>query len=206
MSYYLLAAQSLYINIYKCIREEVSEMSRIVLISGSPSEDSRSAKVLDFIGTTLQHEGYDIEKIAVTDIPAEDLMYGRYDSDSIKRATETIQKASGIVIASPVYKAAYTGVLKSFLDILPQDILQHKVVLPIMTGGSPNHLLALTYALKPVISVLKGHSLNGVYIVDDKIDKESQTPIIDNAISERIDKQLNYFYEALQQKGISVYQ
>lgn len=41
--------------------------------------------------------------------------------------------------------------LKVFLDLLPQFALQGKLVLPMATGGSPNHMLALDYALRPVL-------------------------------------------------------
>lgn len=109
-------------------------MSDIVLISGSPAPHSRSDKVLDFIGSTLQHSGYTVTKISVTEIPAEALMYGHYNHGKIKNAADKIANAKSIVIASPVYKAAYTGALKAFIDLLPQDAFKHKTVLPIMTG------------------------------------------------------------------------
>lgn len=181
-------------------------MSSIILISGSPSEYSRTNIVLDFIESSLRHHGYAVDRIAVTDIPAEDLLYGQYESEKMRQATKRIEKAEGVVIASPVYKAGYTGVLKAFLDLLPQDILKHKVALPIMTGGSPNHLLALEYTLKPIISILKGHSLDGVYIIDHQIDKASPYPINDIEISKRMDQQLGFFIEALQEKSITVLQ
>lgn len=181
-------------------------MSQIILISGSPSENSSSDKVLDYIGSLLTEEGHLVEKINVTDIPAEDLMYGRFDSDSIKKVIKKIEQAQGIVVSAPVYKASYPGVLKALLDILPQDAFQHKTVFPIMLGGSPNHLLAIEYALKPVISILKGNSLNGVYILNDQVNKELDFPIIDEKISGRVSTQLLYFKEALNEKSISIYQ
>src|SRR5699024_11441012 len=78
--------------------------------------------------------------------------------------------------------SAYTGILKALLDLLPQDVFKSKVVLPIMLGGSYKHLLAIEYTLKPVISILKGNSLNGVYIVDNKVDKKLENPILDEQI------------------------
>lgn len=44
-----------------------------------------------------------------------------------------MQHARGVILATPVYKAAYTGLLKAFLDLLPQDGLAGKIVLPIAT-------------------------------------------------------------------------
>lgn len=50
-----------------------------------------------------------------------------------------------MIIATPIYKAAYTGVLKVFLDLLPTNALAGKIILPIGTGATPAHLLALDY-------------------------------------------------------------
>ena len=55
------------------------------------------------------------------------------------------------MVATPVYKAAYSGLLKVLLDLLPQTALKEKTVLPLATGGSPHHMLALDYALRPVL-------------------------------------------------------
>lgn len=181
-------------------------MSDVVLISGSPSVSSRSEKVLDFIGSVLQHNGYSIKKISITDIPAEQLLYGHYNSQEIKKVIQQIGDAKAIVIASPVYKAAYTGALKALIDLLPQDAFKHKAVLPIMTGGSPAHLLALEYTLKPLITMLKGQTLQGVYIVDEQIDKTATNPIVDSAIYDRLDKQINHLVAAIEKRSISILQ
>ncbi len=66
---------------------------------------------------------------------------------------------SAVVVATPIYKAAYTGGLKALFDILPQSALRGKTVLPLATGGSPAHLLAIDYALKPVLSALGASDL-----------------------------------------------
>lgn len=179
-------------------------MSEIILISGSPSPDSSSDKVLEYVGSLLTDKGRLVEKIGVTDVPAEDLLYGRFDSESIKKVAKKIEQAQGIVISSPVYKASYPGVLKALLDILPQDGFRDKVVFPIMLGGSPNHLLAIEYALKPIIAVLKGNSTNGVYITDQQVNKELANPIIDKKIDDRIKIQLNKFEDALEEHKTSI--
>jgi FMN reductase len=75
-----------------------------------------------------------------------------------------------VVVATPVYKAAYSGVLKVFLDLLPQTGLAGKTVLPLATGGSPNHMLALDYALRPVLQSLGAkHILSGIYATDAQV-------------------------------------
>jgi len=96
-------------------------------------------------------------------------------------------------VATPVYKAAYTGALKALLDILPPQALRGKTVLPIATGGSPAHLLVLDYALKPVLGALGASDiLQGVYAIDGQLqlDKEGYQ-FIDMEIRERFDRELD---------------
>ena len=79
-------------------------------------------------------------------------------------------QAQVIIVATPVYKAAYSGVLKVFLDLLPQDAFKDKTVLPLATGGSPNHMLALDYALRPVLQSLGArHILSGIFATDAQV-------------------------------------
>ncbi|MFP3359869.1 NAD(P)H-dependent oxidoreductase, partial [Planococcus sp. SIMBA_143] len=95
------------------------------------------------------------------DVPAKDLMFGNFNSPAVTDIAEDIHNARGVIVGSPVYKAAYSGVLKSLFDILPQDVLRDTPVLPIMSGGSISHLLAMEYTLKPLLSTLKGVPLKG---------------------------------------------
>jgi FMN reductase len=88
----------------------------------------------------------------------------------VRAAIDMVHRASALVIATPVYKAAYSGVLKVFLDLLPQTAFKDKLVLPLATGGSPNHMLALDYALRPVLQSLGArHILPGVYATDSQV-------------------------------------
>jgi FMN reductase len=168
-------------------------MSDILLISGSPSTPSRSGALLEYGADRLGAEGLSTELVSVRDYPAEDLILGKYDSpafDSIKRL---VAEARGLIVATPVYKAAYTGALKALLDILPPQALRGKTVLPIATGGSPAHLLILDYALKPVLGTLGASDiLQGVYVIDGQLqlDKKGYR-FIDVEIRERFDRELD---------------
>lgn len=176
------------------------KMSEIVILSGSPSESSRTDLVLQFVGKKLKHEGFSITHVSVRDIPSDDIFNLKFDSPALKELTSLIQGAEGVIVGSPVYKAAYTGVLKAVLDLLPQDVLARKTVLPIMTGGSPAHLLAIDFSLKPLLAALKGQSLQGVYFQDCQIDKtQAVNPIIDVNVLERLKKELYYFIESVNQ-------
>ena len=59
--------------------------------------------------------------IQVTDLPAEDLVHAKFDSPAIQDALAIVDAADAVIVATPVYKAAYSGVLKLFLDLIPQE-------------------------------------------------------------------------------------
>jgi len=142
----------------------------ILLIAGSPSERSRSAALLDAVSQRLRGLGPTIERLHIRDLSPQALLLADTAQRSIVVALDQVQRARALVIATPVYKAAYSGVLKVFLDLLPQTALKNKVVLPIATGGSPHHMLALDYALRPVLQSLQArHILPGLYATDAQV-------------------------------------
>ena len=175
-------------------------MSDIVIVSGSPSSSSRSDRVLHYLGSLVEKEGFSVRHFSVKSMDAEDLLFGNFHSPEIKEIISKLQEAKGVIVGTPVYKASYSGVLKALFDILPQDILHDTPVLPVMTGGSPSHLLALEYALKPLLATLKGQKLKGLYILDSQLDKIKENPFIDEDILNRSKKQLTYFLEKLREK------
>lgn len=149
----------------------MSSTSTILLIAGSPSASSRSAALLDSVSLRLAHRGgLKVERLNIRELPAQALLLAEWDHPEIVKALAQVQRARAIVVATPVYKAAYSGVLKVFLDLLPQTALKEKTVLPLATGGSPHHMLALDYTLRPVLQSLSArHILPGVYATDAQI-------------------------------------
>lgn len=163
-------------------------MPHILLISGSPSTSSRSRAVLEYAVRRLALEGVEARIVSIRDFPPEDLILGKYDSPAFDEVKTLLARAEGVIISTPIYKAAYSGSLKTLLDILPQAALRGKTVLPLATGGSPAHLLALDYALKPVLSVLGATDLlQGVYIVDGQVQTgENGEPAFADDVRERL--------------------
>lgn len=149
-------------------------MSRILMVSGSPRQRSRSAKLIGHVGSELAVEGHSLQHLRVLDLPAEKLMLGVTTDPQLLRATEMLADADGVVIATPVYKAAYSGLLKTWLDQLPQLALEGKTVLPLATGGSMAHALALDYALRPVLQSMGArHVVQGYLVVDRSIESDA---------------------------------
>ncbi len=142
----------------------------ILLIAGSPSERSRSAALLDAVQLHLELRGAQVERVLIRDLSPQALVLADVAHPSIAQALAKVARAQAIVVATPIYKAAYSGVLKLFLDLLPQTAFKGKTVLPMATGGSPNHMLALDYALRPVLQSLGAdHILSGVFATDGQV-------------------------------------
>jgi FMN reductase len=145
-------------------------MSSVLIISGSPSSTSRTERLARSIASRIGLRDVRASLLDVRNLPAADLLHARFDAPSIVEATAQVAGADGIVIATPVYKAAYSGLLKTFLDVLPQFALRGKVVLPLATGGTIAHVLAIDYALRPVLSSLDPlHVVNGLFLLDKQI-------------------------------------
>jgi FMN reductase len=132
----------------------------ILLLAGSPSTPSRSTRLLHHVGERLALLGHRYVKLHVRDLPAQALVHADFNDEVLRVAREQVAQADAVVIATPVYKAAYSGILKAFLDLLPQDGLRGKLVLPLATGGSQSHMLALDYGLQINWSAEQGLTLD----------------------------------------------
>ncbi|MGW2272437.1 NADPH-dependent FMN reductase [Streptomyces yangpuensis] len=151
-------------------------MPKLLALTGSPSAHSRTAVVADHALRHLSHAhaGYETATLAVRELPAADLLAARRGEPEIRRALEAVAEADGLIIATPVYKASYTGLLKAFLDLLPQDGLAGKTVLPLATGGSLAHVLTIDYALRPVLAALGArHVTAGRFVLDSTVERGS---------------------------------
>lgn len=172
----------------------------VVTLGGSPSQRSRSGVLLDHAKRWLNQQGVEVVSYQVRDFPAEDLLHARFDSPKIIDLLQQIENADGLVIATPVYKASFSGALKTLLDLLPERALSHKVVLPIATGGSIAHMLAVDYALKPVLSALKAQEmLHGIFAEDSQIaygEGSAQAQLVP-VLEQRLQESLEQFYSAL---------
>lgn len=171
---------------------------QVLFLAGSPSQQSRSAGLLEHAGRWLEARGVEVSRWRVRDFPAEDLLYGNFASPAVARFNEQLAEADGLLVATPVYKASFSGALKTLLDVLPERALAGKVVLPLALGGSPAHLLALDYALKPVLGALKAQDLlQGVYADDSQIAWEARGVVLAPALRARLDSALDQFVTSL---------
>ncbi|MFF3564722.1 NADPH-dependent FMN reductase [Streptomyces sp. NPDC002574] len=145
-------------------------MAAVLSVSGSPSATSRTAHLLRHLDNRLRAQGHEVIPLDVRSLPPEALLHADTGHPAIVEAVGSFQRADGVVVGTPVYKAAYSGLLKSLLDLLPQYALAGKTVLPLATGGTTAHVLAIDYALRPVLSSMgAGHITPGWFTLDKDI-------------------------------------
>ena len=90
-----------------------------------------------------------------------------WGDEAVGRAVEQVQQASWVVVASPTYKATYTGLLKLFLDQFAAGSMAGVTAFPLMLGGAWSHALAPEVFLKPVLVELGASCpVSGLYLLD----------------------------------------
>jgi FMN reductase len=174
-------------------------MSKVIIITGSPSSSSRLEGVMQHAAAFLKNEGLEVGLLRVRDLPAEDLVFARFGSGEIERAHALVAEADAVVVATPVYKAAYTGILKTYLDLLPQKGLENKIVLPIAIGGTLAHYLSIDYALRPVLTALGSqHILTGMFVLETEVDRGDDGEVtLRDEVAERLARTLRQLVEAM---------
>jgi FMN reductase len=78
-----------------------------------------------------------------------------FPSGDLTEGIELIARADGLIAVSPIFNASYSGLFKSFFDIVDAEALAAKPVLIAASGGTARHSLALEHALRPLFSYLQ---------------------------------------------------
>jgi FMN reductase len=174
-------------------------MPSILAISGSPSPTSKTTRLLQHVADGLPGTAsWDVRILAVRDISAQVLLGADPRHPDIVAVADAITAADGVIVATPVYKAAYSGVLKALLDLLPQFALAGKVVLPLATGGTLAHVLAIDYALRPVLSSLGAtHIVPGCFVLEKFITDTGDGIVLDPAAQAFLDGVVTGFVDAV---------
>jgi FMN reductase len=93
-----------------------------------------------------------------------------WGDDDVAAAKATVLAADLLVVASPTYKAAPTGLLKSFLDQFDRDELGGRAAVPVMVGAAPIHALAVETFLRPVlIEIGASCPTRGVFLLEGQL-------------------------------------
>ncbi|MBA2444520.1 MAG: FMN reductase [Nocardioidaceae bacterium] len=105
--------------------------------------NQRVEAVVDII--ELRDQAHDVTNKLVTGL----------GSPRLNETIDSVARADGLIVVSPIFNASYSGLFKSFFDVLEADSLAGKPVLIAATGGTARHSLALEHALRPMFAYLR---------------------------------------------------
>jgi FMN reductase len=173
----------------------------VLLLGGSPSAPSTTWRLVQLLGDRLAVLGHRTVALQVRELPAQALLRADFNDPTLREALALVAGADAVVVGTPVYKASFSGVLKAFLDLLPQDGLAGKLVLPVATGGSQSHMLALDYALRPVLaSLAPRHILPSIYATSEQLPWHPDQGLLPaTPIAARIEDGIEHLSAELQQ-------
>lgn len=135
-------------------------MPTIVIIHAGMSEESSTANLASRFRSTLEDEGassaprIDVRTIALRPLAhaITDHVLTGFPNGRLAEAQNAVMSAEGIVALTPTYQASYSGLFKSFFDVLDPDALRGKPVALGATGGTPRHSLVTEVAMRPLFT------------------------------------------------------
>jgi FMN reductase len=180
-------------------------MTKLAVISGGLREPSSTRLLADRIAAAVESELAQ-KAMAATSAVVElrplghaiiDTMLTGFANSELESAFETVADADGVIAVTPAFNASFSGLFKSFFDVLPEESLSEMPVLIAATGGTERHSLVLEHALRPMFSYLHAIvSPTGVYAATDDFGAQHGS-----ALSERITKAAADFGRLMQACG-----
>lgn len=168
---------------------------RVVGVSGSLHEPSRTAALVSTILGAIQDRGdFTTELIEVAALGSGFAgALRRSDvAPMVEAALRAIESADLLVVASPVYRASFTGLFKHLFDFVGQYALVGTPVLLAANGGGERHALIIDHQLRPLFGFFQSLTLPlGVYASNsDFIDHRLSSPDIMRRVAQAVDRAL----------------
>jgi FMN reductase len=151
-------------------------MTTLAVVSGGLREPSSTRLLADRISQAVQDElsaGGGEASASVIELrrygrAIMDAMLTGFATNELQEVFETVAGADGLIAVTPAFNASFSGLFKSFFDVLPEGSLSDMPMLIAATGGTERHSLVLEHALRPMFSYLHAVvSPTGVYAATD---------------------------------------
>lgn len=156
-------------------------MTSIAVLVGNPQPSSRTAGVAEEIAAQIA-ERTGAAVLPIIELAAYADRVFVFPEPELDALVEEVSTADLVVVASPTYKAAYTGLLKAFLDRFDAGGLDGVIALPVLTIGSPSHALAVEHTLRPLLIEL-GATVPVRGLAFASADTDDRTRIVDEWLS-----------------------
>jgi FMN reductase len=141
---------------------------RTAVVVGNPKPGSRTLAA----ATTVIRRLTDTEPDLVVDLATLGATLLDWQDPSVAALVDEVGAADLVVVASPTYKATYTGLLKLFLDRFAGGVGLRGIAVPLMLGAAPHHALAPELHLRPVLVELGAAvPTPALYVLDREHDR-----------------------------------
>ncbi len=149
----------------------MNDRMKLVVVSAGLSVPSSTRLLADRLAAAVGRQAeVDTEVIELRELAVEIAhnFTNGFAGKGLAAAQDAVAGADGLIVVTPVFSASYSGLFKSFFDVLDKDALAGKPVLIGATGGTGRHSLVLEHALRPLFAYLRAVVVpTGVYAASE---------------------------------------
>ena len=155
---------------------------RLVVISAGLSTPSSTRLLADRLAAAT--EAGDLRVVELRELAHDiaDTMLTGFAPAKLQSALDAVAGADALIAVTPIFTGSYSGLFKSFFDVVDKDALVDKPVLIAATGGTARHSLALEHALRPMFAYLRA------VVVPTAVYAASEDWADDGTLRQRIDR------------------
>ncbi|MFE5819475.1 FMN reductase [Streptomyces sp. NPDC056479] len=163
---------------------------KLVVVSAGLSVPSSTRLLGDRLAAAVGRQApapVDVEVVELRDLAVEIAhnFTNGFPGRQLAAAIDAVTSADGLIVVTPVFSASYSGLFKSFFDVIEQDALAGTPVLIAATGGTARHSLVLEHALRPLFAYLRAVVVpTGVYAASEDWGAEGLDGRIERAAGE----------------------
>ncbi|MFI9798488.1 FMN reductase [Streptomyces sp. NPDC052302] len=161
---------------------------RLVVVSAGLSVPSSTRLLADRLAASAGRQAdADVEVVELRELAVEiaQNFTNGFPGRRLAAAIDAVTSADGLIVVTPVFSASYSGLFKSFFDVIDKDALAGVPVLIAATGGTARHSLVLDHALRPLFAHLKAVVVpTGVYAASEDWGAEGLDGRIERAAGE----------------------
>jgi FMN reductase len=166
----------------------MSNRTKLVVVSAGLSVPSSTRLLADRLAAAVvERIPADPEVVELRDLAVEIAhnFTNGFPGRKLAAAIDAVTGADGLIVVTPVFSASYSGLFKSFFDVIDKDALTGKPVLIAATGGTARHSLVLEHALRPLFAHLRAVvAPTGVYAASEDWGAEGLPERIERAAGE----------------------
>jgi FMN reductase len=186
-------------------------MTNVVVVSAGLSVPSSTRILADSLATATQRalstlgQQSTIEVIELRDLAhlVTDNQLTGFPTGALADAVRRVAEADAVIAVTPVFSASYSGIFKSFFDVLEDGTLEGKPVLIGATAGTARHSLVLDFAMRPLFAYLRADVVpTGVFAASS--DFGSGSTVTGGSLSARIDRAASELADKVLRRGTTL--